>query len=74
MQLGATADIEECMRIEYRIANRVLESADFYEGVRAVIVDKDNRPRWSHADVGAVTSTDVDRYFAQLGAGELTFA
>jgi enoyl-CoA hydratase len=73
MQLGAAADIEECMRIEYRIVNRVLESADFYEGVRAAIVDKDNRPRWSHPDLGAVTPEEVNRYFDPLDAAELTF-
>lgn len=73
MQLGAAVDIEECMRIEYRIVNRVLESADFYEGVRAVIVDKDNRPRWSHPDIGAVMPEEVDRYFDHLGAAELAF-
>jgi enoyl-CoA hydratase len=73
MQLGAAADFEECMRIEYRIVNRVLEGTDFYEGVRALIVDKDNRPQWSHPDVGAVTPREVDRYFDHLGAGELTF-
>jgi enoyl-CoA hydratase len=73
MQLGAAADIEECLRIEYRIVNRVLESADFYEGVRAVILDKDNRPRWSHVDLAAVTPEEVDRYFGTLGAAELTF-
>jgi enoyl-CoA hydratase len=71
MALGADAEIEDCMRIEYRIANRILENPDFFEGVRAVIVDKDNRPRWSHADLGAVTPDEVDRYFASLGAGEL---
>jgi enoyl-CoA hydratase len=74
MRLGRTADFEECMRIEYRIANRVLEAPDFYEGVRALIVDKDNRPHWSHAGLDAVTPEEVDRYFEHLGPAELTFS
>lgn len=74
MQVGAAADFEECMRIEFRIVNRVLAGVDFYEGVRAVIIDKDNHPRWSYADIDAVRAADVDRYFAPLGPDELTFA
>ena len=42
-------DFAECMRAEFRIVSRVIEGHDFYEGVRAVIVDKDNAPRWRPA-------------------------
>ena len=38
------------MRAEFRIVSRIIEGHDFYEGVRAVIVDKDNEPRWQPAD------------------------
>ena len=37
------------MRAEFRIVSRIIEGHDFYEGVRAVIVDKDNAPRWQPA-------------------------
>ena len=47
MALGATVDFDEAMRMEYRIVSRICRGHDFYEGVRAVIVDKDNRPHWS---------------------------
>jgi len=73
MQVGATVDFEECMRIEFRIVNRVLAGKDFYEGVRAIIIDKDNQPRWSHSDIDAVSAGAIDRYFAPLGPTELTF-
>jgi enoyl-CoA hydratase len=39
---------------------------DFYEGVRAVIIDKDNAPRWSPATLSEVGSADVERHFAPI--------
>ena len=47
---------------------------DFYEGVRAVIVDKDNQPRWQPATLAAVSEAEVERHFAPLGGGELVAA
>src|SRR6266851_7545256 len=43
---GREWPFEDCMRAEFRIVSRIIRGADFYEGVRAVIVDKDNSPRW----------------------------
>ncbi|MEI9905939.1 MAG: enoyl-CoA hydratase/isomerase family protein [Asticcacaulis sp.] len=40
------ASFEDVMRMEYRIACHITRCHDFSEGVRAVIEDKDNRPRW----------------------------
>jgi enoyl-CoA hydratase len=72
MQIGAGLDFAEAMRTEYRIVSRLARGVDFYEGVRALIVDKDNAPAWSPADVAAVTAASVEAYFAPLGANELT--
>ncbi|WP_347514033.1 enoyl-CoA hydratase/isomerase family protein [Mesorhizobium sp. CAU 1741] len=66
MQEGAKADFAECMRIEYRIVTRVAKGVDFYEGVRAVIIDKDNAPQWQPASLADVSDADVDAYFAPL--------
>lgn len=66
MQEGAKADFEECMRIEYRIVSRVITGHEFFEGVRAVIIDKDNAPRWQPATLEEVSETDIDAYFAPL--------
>ncbi|MGH6935917.1 MAG: enoyl-CoA hydratase/isomerase family protein [Methylocella sp.] len=46
---------------------------DFYEGMRAVIIDKDHRPLWNPAGIDCVESADVAAYFAPLPEGELDF-
>lgn len=67
MRLGAAArNFDQVMAMEYRIAYRLAVSADFLEGVRAVIVDKDNAPRWAPASLEAVSTADVDAIFAPL--------
>ncbi len=73
VQIGAGLSIDEALRIEFRIASRILKGSDYYEGVRAAIIDKDRRPRWRPADFDAVSQADIDSYFQPL-ADELTFA
>jgi enoyl-CoA hydratase len=69
MALGPTVDFDEALRMDYRIVSRIARGHDFYEGVRAVIVDKDNRPLWSPPP----STAEVEAYFASLGEDELTF-
>ena len=54
------------MRAEFRIVSRVVRGEDFYEGVRAVIVDKDNAPHWRPASLSDVAAAEVERHFAPL--------
>jgi enoyl-CoA hydratase len=68
---GKAWDFETCMRAEFRIVSRVIRGHDFYEGVRAVIVDKDNKSRWQPATLAEVNAAEVERHFAPLGADEL---
>ncbi len=63
---GRDWSFEQCMQAEMRIVSRVVYGHDFYEGVRAVIVDKDNAPRWQPATLGEVTGAEVERHFAPL--------
>ena len=71
LRLGATLpSFADNMAMEYRLGGRVVRTHDFQEGVRAVVVDKDNRPNWSPADLSGVTDTDLDALFAPLPAGE----
>ncbi|HET9617792.1 MAG TPA: enoyl-CoA hydratase/isomerase family protein [Pseudolabrys sp.] len=63
---GAQWDFAACMRAEFRIVSRIVEGHDFYEGVRAVIVDKDNAPRWRPGSLAEVGEALVERHFAPL--------
>ena len=60
------ANFADEMRQEYAIGTRVAQSHDFIEGVRALIVDKDNAPRWSPATPEQVTDAMIDAIFAPL--------
>ena len=66
MRFGADHDFAECMNMEYRIVSRVLDGDDFYEGVRAQIIDKDRNPGWKPERLSDVDSADIDRYFAPM--------
>jgi enoyl-CoA hydratase len=68
---GSTLSMEECMRMEFRILNRMLHGHDFYEGIRATIIDKGDTPRWEPPTLAEVKAADIDRYFAPLGDAEL---
>ena len=63
---GKRMDFDACMQQEFRLASRFLQGHDFAEGIRAVIVDKDQSPQWQPATIAAVTSGMVDDYFAPL--------
>jgi enoyl-CoA hydratase len=58
------------MRQEYRVACRVSALHDFQEGVRAVVIDKDNKPAWNPATLEGITGTLVDSIFDPLPSGE----
>jgi enoyl-CoA hydratase len=68
---GKGWSFEACMQAEMRIVSRIVHDHDFYEGVRAVIVDKDNAPRWQPATLADVSDAEVERHFASLGPDEL---
>jgi len=66
LKRGALLNMDEVMRMEYRIVRRVMEGHDFYEGVRATIIDKDRNPKWAPARLEDVSDVDIARYFAPL--------
>ena len=66
----APDDFAAEMAIEYRLAARMIARGDFAEGVRAVLVDKDNAPRWQPATPEGISDAMVDAVFAPLPKGE----
>jgi enoyl-CoA hydratase len=68
LRQGKSLDFEACLRTEFRIVSRVVTGHDFYEGIRAVIVDKDHSPAWRPPTLAAVSDADVARYFAPVAA------
>ena len=72
-QLAEAAKLDsfvENMALEYRIAARTLMLPDFAEGVRAVLVDKDNAPKWNPPAPEGVTDDLLDAIFAPLPTQE----
>jgi enoyl-CoA hydratase len=71
--VGEGYDLEAALALEYRLTQHFMEGHDFYEGVRAALIDKDQKPRWHPATLAEVTDAMVESYFAPLGEGELRF-
>ena len=63
MRRGPHWSFSECMKAEFRIVSRIVYGHDFYEGIRAVIIDKDNRPSWRPALLADVDDAEVARHF-----------
>lgn len=68
MKRGHGLDFDHVMQMEFRMVCRVMEGRDFFEGVRAQILDKDRNPQWSPAGLDAVSTAEIERYFAPLGS------
>ena len=66
LTLGRKLDFDDCMRLEFRIVSRVLHGHDFYEGIRAQIVDKDREPKWKPPTLDEVDPVDVAAHFKPL--------
>ncbi len=65
LRLGReSASLIECLEREFAAGTEILRQHDFYEGVRAALVDKDRNPRWRPARLDGVTEDDLAPYFA----------
>ncbi|MDE2228246.1 MAG: enoyl-CoA hydratase/isomerase family protein [Alphaproteobacteria bacterium] len=74
LQLGKGMSVEEALTLEYRLTQHVMAGHDFFEGIRALLVEKDNAPKWQHAALAEVSAAEVAGYFKNLGARELHFS
>jgi len=71
LRRGAGLDFAEAMRMEFRLSQHFCAGHDFREGIRAVVIDKDNAPRWRPDRLDAVSEAEVEGYFAPLPGGDL---
>ena len=71
LQRGKTLSLAECFRMELGLVRHCFERGDFIEGVRALIVDKDNKPRWRHGNIETVPDTVIDAFFQDPWGGHV---
>ncbi|MCG8360201.1 MAG: enoyl-CoA hydratase/isomerase family protein [Kiloniellales bacterium] len=71
---GAKLEFDEVMTMEYRLSQACTAAHDFSEGIRAVIIEKDNKPAWEPASLAAVSDDAVAACFAPLGKRDLAFS
>jgi len=64
--------LQDVLTQDYRVSCASLRSHDLVEGIRAQLIDKDRNPQWSPASLAAVSSADVEAYFAPVD-DDLTF-
>lgn len=63
LQRGAALGVADCLRMERNLVRRNFEHGEVLEGVRALVIDKDNQPRWNPPTLEGVTQEMVDRFF-----------
>ena len=70
---AAELTLVEVLTQDLRVGSRFLEHPDLAEGIRAMIIDKDRRPRWNPARLVDVSDADVEEYFAPLPGEPVLF-
>lgn len=73
LRKGAHLDISQALQQEYRIVSATKSGTDFYEGVRAQLIDKDRDPKWRPATLADVDDALLDSYFEQPEGGDIVF-
>ncbi|KAJ7345534.1 hypothetical protein JRQ81_001484 [Phrynocephalus forsythii] len=68
---GASLSLQDVLIMEYRLSQACMRGHDFYEGVRAVLIDKDQSPKWEPATLEEVTDEFLDSCFKSLGSNDL---
>jgi enoyl-CoA hydratase len=71
VQEAKARDLRQTLMVDYRLACRFIADHDFREGVRAALIDKDQKPKWVPSTLTDATNARVDDYFRNMGAEEL---
>lgn len=67
---GEKMTLQEALNMEYRISQKFMTEHDFYEGVRAVLIDKDNKPKWKPSTINEVLDETIEKYFEKLPSSQ----
>ncbi|XP_012583148.1 PREDICTED: 3-hydroxyisobutyryl-CoA hydrolase, mitochondrial isoform X2 [Condylura cristata] len=68
---GSSKTLKEVLTMEYRLSQYCMGGHDFHEGVRAVLIDKDQNPKWKPNDLKEVTDEELNNHFKSLGSNDL---
>ena len=71
IRAGVGMNFSEVMTMEYRLSQACIARPDFYEGIRAALIDKDRQPKWNPARIDAVDDAQIARCFDSLGKNDL---
>jgi len=66
LKKAENADFDTCMQNEFLLTSHFIRGHDFFEGVRAVLIDKDQKPHWKPSRIEEVSKKDVEKYFLPL--------
>jgi enoyl-CoA hydratase len=73
LRQAAALDFDAAMIVEYRLARHFMGAHDFFEGVRAAVIDKDRKPVWRPSSLAEVTADLIDSYFVPAEGPDLDF-
>uniref|UniRef100_A0A9J8C870 3-hydroxyisobutyryl-CoA hydrolase n=1 Tax=Cyprinus carpio carpio TaxID=630221 RepID=A0A9J8C870_CYPCA len=71
IQEGERMSLQEVLVMEYRLSQACMRGNDFYEGVRAVLIDKDQSPKWKPSTLSGVSEQAIEECFSSLGERDL---
>ena len=63
--------LKDCLKMEFRICQAMMAKHDFYEGVRANLVDKDRNPKWNPNNIYDIKESLIKEHFVELGQKDL---
>ena len=71
LDISRSLNLKDCLSMEFRICQAMMDRHDFYEGVRANLVDKDRDPKWNPVTVDLLEEKLIDDHFKNLEEQEL---
>lgn len=63
---GLKRDFDQCMQLEYHLMCHFIQSHDFFEGIRAILIEKTQNPEWQPAELHKISKAEVEAFFTPL--------